>query len=100
LFCSTCKRFIISNTWNLKLIHWMGWSAGSTIDLYLGGTWFESRLGQQLFWLTCLWFFSIPPGKCQGSTSVRTQPLHSKPFQFIYHPTIWCLIIFMLRKHH
>ena len=30
------------------------WSSGNVLDLYLGGVWFESRLGRRLDWLKFL----------------------------------------------
>jgi hypothetical protein len=63
--------------------------------LYLGGRGLKSRPRDWLPWLGLLWFFSVPPGKCQDSTKEFSQ----NAFQFIIYlaPFIWrCVVLITL----
>ena len=50
---------------------------------------------QPTYWLplTCtLWFYSVPPGKCQANTLIRPCRVLQDPFRLIDLPTIWYYI--------
>jgi hypothetical protein len=63
----------------------------NTPALYSGGPRFKYLHRDQLFLLRFLWFCSVPPGKCQGSTLnyAMTPSFHIlSSSSFIYHPFI------------
>jgi hypothetical protein len=75
---------------------WGPESRGNALGLYSGGSRFESRLGRLLSWLRFLIVFSVLPGQCWDSTSIRPRPLPSKSFPN-YHPTIRGCIVQLLK---
>lgn len=60
----------ISDLVNLTCYFWAWWCSSNAVFLHFGGARFASRPGQWLVWLTFLWCFSVPPGKCWDSTSI------------------------------
>jgi len=58
------------------------------------GTWSESRPRDRLFWETCWWFSSVPPGNCWDSTLkyATTTSFHcSLSYHFLFGDIRGCI---------
>jgi hypothetical protein len=79
-----------------NLHHQTGWSRGSLLDCYSGGSQFKYLLGFLLSWMRCLWLSSVLPIKCWYNTSIWPWPLPSKSIPIYNHSSVillWCYTI-------
>jgi hypothetical protein len=58
------------------------------VDTYCESAWFEFRPEHPLSWLIFPLFFSVPPGKCRNSASMRLRTLPSKSFKIQHYSII------------
>jgi hypothetical protein len=66
-----------------------GLCSGNALDLYSGGV--GSNLGRDTSYPEVFRGFSIPPGKCLDSTSIRLQQLPSESFHLPFYNLTLCI---------
>jgi hypothetical protein len=94
--CSELQNSLVIT--NIRQTKSIGLSRGNALELYSGGTPFESGQGHQLLWLR---FFVNLSSKYRDSTSIWSQSLSSKPFrihQSSYHSKVYiAFFVFLWR---